>query len=392
MDYALSDQTLAFSEDVARTTMGIDALYRRETGMSDLHDGLVVLNMANVQPSPFESYEQAQAHLADLARDAMRLPEADRRLYYTQACTSLWSFCAWRRGMLEQMSDQIGLFLHVEPAPASQAILDAYNDRLYALLGEAGYTGDLKQRIADWEQKNLVPADEVKGTMDAMMVEARERTGQILELPENDYYHCETIQSGPFNASSDYGNRRVIVNTAPILTRQKLKHLVCHEVYPGHFMQFTLRRVAWERGIGGLDGTLSVCNHSSSSTFEGIADCGIKFLDWEEGLDDEISALIAVIQSALGTAASYRMHTLHWENSRVEDFLSKNAPGGGEGWVANRMCFISDPARAALIWSYWRGDEGVFPIWDRVEKKDRARFFAYIYNRLHTVQSMQLFE
>lgn len=70
MDYALSDQTLAFSEDVARTTMGIDALYRRETGMSDLHDGLVVLNMANVQPSPFESYEQAQAHLADLARNA----------------------------------------------------------------------------------------------------------------------------------------------------------------------------------------------------------------------------------------------------------------------------------------------------------------------------------
>lgn len=391
MEFRLSDQTIAFSVDVARATMGVDALYRRETGFTDLHDGLVVLNMANVEPAAYESYQAAQSHLAELAQKALALPEPDRRLYYAQACTSLWSFCQWRQDQLPSMSSQIGLFLHADPAPASQAALDVYSGELYRMLGEAGYAGSLKQRIDAWEQKNLVPADEVQGTMDEMMVEARRRTGEILPLPEGDYYRCETVSGGPFNASSDYGNRRVIINTDPILTTQKLKHLVCHEVYPGHFMQFTLRRQAWEQGVGGLDGTLSVCNHSSSCTFEGIADCGIRFLDWEEGIDDRISGLVSVIQSALGTAASYQMHTLGWENVQVEDFLRKNAPGGGEGWVNNRMGFISDPARAALISSYWRGDEGVFPVWERVEKADRPRFFTYIYNRLHTIQSMQLF-
>jgi len=34
----------------------------------------------------------------------------------------------------------------------------------------------------------------------------------------------------------------------------------------------------------------------------------------------------------------------------------------------------------------------VFPVWHRVAKEDRARFFQYIYGRLHTVQSMQLFQ
>ena len=391
MYYALSDKTLGLSEQVAKATMGVDALYRRETGFTDLHDGLVVLNMANVPPEPFADYAEAQERLSDLARQALSLPEPDRRLYYTQACTSLWSFCQWRQDRLPEISDQIGLFLHVDPSPASQAQLDAYSKKLYGLLGEAGYAGDLKARIDAWERKNLVPADEVQGTMDEMMVEARERTGNILELPENDFYHCETVPSAAFNASSDYGNRRVIVNTAPVLTTQKLKHLVCHEVYPGHFMQFTLRRVAWERGIGGLDGTLSVCNHSSSCTFEGIADCGAAFLGWEEDIDDAVSALISVIQSALGTAASHRLHTLGWPRDRVADFLRANAPGGGEGWVANRMGFISDPARAALIWSYWRGDQGVFPVWGRVPREDRPAFFEYIYNRLHTVQSLQLF-
>ena len=387
----LSDQTIGLSVRVAEATMGIDMLYRRETGLNDLHDGLVVLNMCDVKPLLFANYDEAQDYMAAIARDALHLPEPDRRLYYTQAATSLWSFCEWRKGKLENMADQIGLFLHVNPAAASLAEVEAYNKDLYAMLGELGYTGDLKQRIDAWERKNLVPADEVEGVMNEMMAEARELTGRVLELPEGDYYHAETVNGGSFNAFSDYGNRRVVVNTAPILTTQKLKFLVCHEAYPGHFMQFTLRRVAWERGVGGLDGTLSVCNHSSSSTFEGIADCGGKFIGWHQDLDDDVCEQISTIQSALGSAASYRLHTLGWEEDRVRDFLRQNAPGGGEGWVSNRMAFIQDPARSALISSYWRGDQGVFPVWDRVEKDQRERFFQYIYGRLHTVQSLQLF-
>ena len=332
--FALSDKTIALSVNVARATVGIDALYHAEKGDED---DLVVLNMANVQPEPFDSYDAALDYLADLAREAMTLPEADRRLYYTQACTSLSSFCRWRKGQLEAMSDQIALFLHVDPAPATQQELNALNGKLYAMLGELGYVGDLKERIAGWEQKNLVPPDEVQGTMTEMMAQARELTGQFLPLPEGDYYHCRTVSDGPFNASSHYEERCVVINVSPILTTQKLRHLVCHEVYPGHFMQFTLRRQAWEKGVGGLDGTLSVCNHSSSCTFEGIADCGLKFLGWDNTLDDRVCELISQIQGALATAASYRLHTLKWESGAVENFLRTGAPGGGEGWIANRM-------------------------------------------------------
>ena len=85
------------------------------------------------------------------------------------------------------------------------------------------------------KRKNLVPADEVQDTMNAMMVQAREMCGRILPLPENDYYHCETVRGVSFNASSDFAHRRVLINIDPVLTKQKLKHLVCHEVYPGRF-------------------------------------------------------------------------------------------------------------------------------------------------------------
>ena len=127
---ALSDKTLALSEKVAHATMGIDALYRQETGAESDREGLVVVQMAEVSPTPFASYGEAQEYLADLAQQALALPEPDRRLYYTQACTSLWSFCAWRQGKLERMSDQISLFLHADPAPATSAQLDGYYRQL----------------------------------------------------------------------------------------------------------------------------------------------------------------------------------------------------------------------------------------------------------------------
>lgn len=387
----LSEKTLSFGEKIAAATLGIDKLYRREQGGKEDMDGLVVLNMGSTRPQEFSDYAEARAALAQLSREAFSLPEEDRRLYYNQACISLDSFCAMCQGSLQSLSSQIGMFLHVDPAPLDQAQLDVFCSRIRELLTGMGYTGDLRQQCAKWEEKNRVPADEVAGVMEELMAQARQRTGDILELPENDYYRCITERGSAFNARSDYNNRCVVINIDPILTRPGLKHLVCHECYPGHFMQFTRRRVLYERGEAAADGLLSVVNHSSSSTFEGIADASMEFIDWVESDDDRVNALLGELKSALGTASSYRLHTLGQSQQEVESWLRQYALVGGEGWIQNRMRFIQDTARSALIWSYWRGDQGVFGVWRRVAEADRARFFDYIYGRLHTVQSMQLF-
>ena len=99
----------------------------------------------------------------------------------------------------------------------------------------------------------------------------------------------------------------VVINIDPVLTRPALKHLVCHECYPGHFMQFSLRRIYWEQGRAAADGLLSVVNHSSSSTFEGIADAGIEFIDWIENDDDRVNAVLGELRAAL-TATSSDAH------------------------------------------------------------------------------------
>lgn len=388
----LSKETLGYGDKITAITLGIDRLYREEERLAGREtDGLAVLNMGFDKVWDVDDYAEAREVLRELSKEAYSLPEDDRRMYYAQACMSLDSFCVSRMGMMADIRPQVSMFLHVNPAPTSEAELNGYYARLRSALNSMGYDGDLKAQLSEWEARNRVPAENVKEVMSELMDVARERTGAILELPENDYYRCETESGSAFNAKSDYDNRTVWINTDPVLTLPGLKHLVCHECYPGHFMQFTLRRVLYERGLAASDGLLSVVNHSSSSTFEGIADAGIEFIDWVENDDDRVYQILGDMRSALGTMSSYQMHVLKWPEAEVEKWLADHALIGGEGWVKGRLRFIRDTARSALIWSYWRGDQGVFDIWHNVSVEDRVRFFEYIYGRLHTVQSMQMF-
>ncbi len=93
----------------------------------------------------------------------------------------------------------MGLFLHADCAPVSQAYLEERCAKLQ--LTQRGYNGTLKENTAKWEAENRVPADQVQSTMDELMVTARELTGRFLPLPEA-HYHCVTERGGALGAAA----------------------------------------------------------------------------------------------------------------------------------------------------------------------------------------------
>lgn len=120
---------------------------------------------------------------------------------------------------------------------------------------------------------------------------------------------CAACPIMPAATSRTAGCLSILIPFSP----SKSSSTWCATKFIGAFHAVHLRRQAWEQGVGGLDGVLSVCNHSSSCTFEGIADAGISFLGWEEGLDDPgqrpgfphsgrpgIGCLLPVAHSGLG--------------------------------------------------------------------------------------------
>jgi hypothetical protein len=386
----LSDAALAYAEELTVALLGVDALYRAESGDAD---GLVVLNMSNChRPTPFGSYADAREQFADLEQRATALPEPDRRRYYAQACQSTLAFIRWRCGGLP-FTSQLADFLHVSPTPASDAELDALRTAMRALLKQMGYSGDLAAQCAAWEARNRVPPDEVPGALGALLDEAWERTAARIDLPapKSDGMRVATVSGVPFNARCDYLGRQVELNVDPILTRPALKHLAAHECYPGHYVQFKLRETWYRTGSAPADVLLSVVNTASSCTFEGIADNGLRVIDWIESDDDRLAALITRYRSGIGTAAAWRLHQLGWPAAQVAGWLRMQSLVGGEGWVANRMRFIAAPQRCALIWSYWRGEASVAPVWERVAPDRRSAFLRFLYGRMHSPQSVAMF-
>jgi len=388
----LSDKTMAYGEALTVALLGVDALYRQEPAGAD--EGLVVINMAAAthRPQAFATYADAAACFEDLQRRAAALPEPDRRKYYDQVCASTLAFILWRQGRLP-FAGQLAGFLHVPAAPAEDAELDAIRSQLHALLNGMGYGGYLAAQCVSWEARHRVPPDEVLGVIRELADDAWERTAQRMRLPatKSDGMRFSGVTGAAFNARCNYLQRTVELNLDPVLTRQGLKHLVVHEGYPGHYVQFKLREEGYRRGTSPADGLLSVVNTASSTPFEGIADNGLRVIDWIESDDDRVNLLLGRYRAGLGTAAAWRLHALGWPEDQVRDWLRANAFTGGEGWVANRMRFITSPGRAVLIWSYWWGDASVAPVWEATPPERHRELLDYLYSLMHSRQTVAMF-
>ena len=265
----LSDATLQYAEKITTALLGVDALYRKESGDEE---GLVVLNMAakSHQPEAFSGYQDARAYFQELRKAAAGLPEADRRVYYDQLCRSTLSFIQWRDGGLS-FAEQLSGFLHVPPEPASEAELDRLRAEMRELLNRMGYSGDLHLQCAAWEARNRVPADEVPAVLNQFLDEAWDRTEQRLHIPapKSDGMRVVGVTGVPFNARCNYLERKIELNVDPVMTRQGLKHLAVHEGYPGHYVQFKLRETWYHQGLAPADGLLSV-GQIARSTGKGI--------------------------------------------------------------------------------------------------------------------------
>ncbi len=389
---ALSEQTLAFGEQVCDALLSVDALYRQESGDED---GLVVLNMAQSPRhfSPYPTYADAAAAWQTLRQQAASLPELDRRCYYMQLCESTLAFIEWREHGLP-FQEQLSRFLHVPAAPASDGQLDELRGQLRSLLTTMGYSGDLATQCAAWEARNRVPADEIPGVLEALLDEAWDRTEELFSIPapKSDGMRVTGVSGVAFNARCNYLERQVELNTDPILTRPGLKHLAIHEACPGHYVQFKLRESWYRAGTAPADNLLSVVNTASSSPFEGIADNGMAMLNWYEDENDRIQMLMNRYRAGIGTVAAWKLHAEEESTESVTHWLRANALSGGEGWAANRMRFISAPSRAVLIWSYWWGEPVVTAVWEHVPATRRVEFIRYLYGRMHSLATVKMFQ
>lgn len=385
----------ALAREYVEIALGLAKLYdsrQGKWGESSLDkEGLIPVDFSGAHGRHYLTWDEAEADLMSLQRRYLAVENDIRRNYMQQQIGSLLALCRWCSGKALTFREKVRDFLYVNDNPFALGEMEAWHQKLDNALRSRGYKGSLAEKVAAWEESNRVPEKEVENVLQQLLLEARDHVAERL-FPEVSELEMKPVivHSVPYSGYCDYPGRKMIINGDLPYTYAGLKHLVCHEAFPGHATHMFIREQGIHSGEMTLDAGLVITNTASSSVFEGIGDNGMSFIEWENSPDDEIYALYQQIRSISGMNAAHMLHAEDKTDSEVEDFLEEFA-FGHPNWIASRLRFFKHHLRAPFIYSYFRGYESVKEAFVKVAKEDRDVFYHFLYKNMLSADTVRQF-
>ena len=245
-------------------------------------------------------------------------------------------------------------------------------------------------RVKAWEDKRAIEADKLEGVFRDLMAQARQRTNDMI-FDTGDYnMELNPISGVPYTARCSFDLGKMDLNMDLSFTRAALKHLVCHEVFPGHSTQLLSTRKAVDEGRATADALLITANAITGCVQEGIGDQGVQLIDWIEDEDDQIHLELRRLRSAAQTTAAWQFMV---DSKPKEDVLNylRDVAMGQEAWAQGRLRMAAHPFRGPFIASYWSGNEAVREVRERVKPAQRDAFIDTLYSHAHSPRSLNMF-
>lgn len=380
--------------ELARLTAGLDKLYREvpRTGSFLDREGLIPVAVAQIEPYLLKDYGEARDRLESLqSRIPTEAPTALRQAYLLEMVDSLLALLDTFENRQISYAERLRRQMRVDTQMVSDESLDEYRATIRGNLDELGYRGgSLAEDVARFERDSVVPADKVLDTMAEYTREARRRTSETMYLMNDEWIEPVRLDDVPFTAYCDYPERKMRLNLAFPFTRSSIKHLACHEAFPGHLVHLALRQRYVAEGKMPLDGAQVVTSSASSAMFEGIADNGWFFLDWINTPEDVVGMTLERLRAALRCNAAWMLHV---EGRSPEEVAPVIAAAGYQdvATAAGRIAFLRHGLRAPFVYGYWCGDTSLHAVWEKVPKERHKEFWQYLYGNMHTPSTLRDF-
>jgi len=385
-----------FSTDLTAVTMGIDALERaraRGDGLLDA-EGLVpiYLGAGLVAARSYTDWPEVRRDLAALEADAQRLEAGSRQVFVSAMLRSLAAAVHLFAGGTLDYATKVRDLVGAPQGPVDPAEIEAIRAALDAALRRQGVArGTLRQRIGAWEEQRALAPAQLESTFAELMAEGKARTAARIFDTGEFTMSLQPVRDVAYTARCGFDERKMDLNVDQAFTRAALKHLVAHEVFPGHATQLLLTRARVADGSALPETLLCTANTVLGCVQEGIADEGVALIDWFEDDDDHIHHQLRRLRSAAQTSAAWYLMVEQRPAAAVSDYLREVA-AGQEAWIEGRLRMASHPFRGAFIASYWAGARAVRRVFERVAGGDFQRFIDYLYGHAHSPQSLEMFE
>ncbi len=385
-----------FGRRLTALALGIDQLERRQSNGHGVLDGegLIPIYLGGdlVPAQLFENWDQVFAQLLDLESQAKAYPPGSRRAFLTAMVDSLRAAAQLFNGTELTFSDKLERLVGVPAQAVPTEQLEDMRGNLEAMLEKSGYQhGNLSERVMRWEGERFLELNQIEPTFEALMLEGQQRTDDLVFATKDYRMRLNPVNAVPYTARCNFNQGLMDLNTDLKFTRSALKHLVAHEVFPGHSTQLLYTRQAAQQGSSSPDVLLCTANTVVGSIQEGIGDQGIHLIDWIESEDDAIFMALRRLRSAAATSAAWYQMAEFWTLEKVREFLQDTA-FPQPTWREGRLRFAAHPFRGAFIASYWFGDEAVREVRERTKPENRNVFIEYLYGQMHTPSSLRMFE
>jgi hypothetical protein len=385
----------AVGTSLTAVTMGIDRFQRTgNLGNGPLDgEGLVPIYIGAdlVAARDYGSWGEVFADLDALAAlPALQAPDS-RGVYLRAMVLSIRTAARLFSGEIMSYAEKVRDLVGAEPAPVAEARIAELTDQLDHALTAAGHgRGDLRTRVTAWEADRVVPPDQLDVVFRELMTLAKQRTTDMI-FDTGDYdMQLNLLRDVPFTARCGFVDRQMHLNADHAFTRAALKHLVAHEVYPGHATQLLYTRAEVDAGRSPADALLCTTNGVVGCVQEGIGDQGVELIDWIEDRDDEIHAALRALKSAVQTTAAWRLMEEGRPVADVAEYM-RTVGFGQEAWVQGRLRMASHPFRGPFVPSYFAGNECVRRVREATSAADRGAFHRYLFGRNHSPESLEMF-
>lgn len=381
--------------ELTAITMGIDALERTMPARGSLlgGDGLVPIYLGDslVEARRYDDRDRIRADLAELEAQVAGLPAGPRRVFLHGMIKSVRVAVKMLSGASPSFEEKVTDLVGAPAGREDAALIEDARARVDALLRKSGFVrGSLAERVQAWEEDRTVPTDRIETVFRDLMAEAKSRTDALI-FDTGDYDMVLNPVRGMFyTARCSFNDGKMDLNFDLSFTRAALKHLVCHEVYPGHSTQLLSTKAAVEAGKAPADALLITTDAITGCVQEGIGDQGVHLIDFIEDADDEIHMELRRVRSAAQTSAAWMLMVEGVAREEVADYL-RNTAMGQEAWVQGRLRMAAHPFRGPFISSYWAGNESVRRVRERVTKDEWPTFLEALYSHANSPQSLEMF-
>ena len=328
------------------------------------------------------SYAKGRAQVEELRGElqVLELPP-DRLQYFADYLNAIDCFCRWQDHEGLDFGDLNESLLGVPRTPPSLAALEA---SLEQRLIEAGFRGDLSDMVRAFRDSRSVPPDKVVETLLGYMAEARDWVhSHMFPLPDDFQFDVKGETGVAYDAYCGYLDRIIAVNLDIQFTEEELKHLACHEAYPGHSTHIFRRETLVSDGVMTEDALLVVTDTPTNTLFEGIGEIGLTLLRWERTECEQINRQLIQLLHGVSASAGHLFAT-----GRRDDGMALLNRYWDRAWAESRRELLDLPLRRPFIFTYFYG--GQIVEYAHKLTADENAFVSCLYDRMHSPTSLLL--